>query len=247
MARDGLNAVRARRHDAMRNTARAMRSWCVFTAMARRTRRNTLVGLIHRKYVLQRRCWRAWRLWVLRRRVSLTLYSFAIRQGMVDIPHTFITPHLSPHYTKFMHTILTDVTVAAHKQRRAFDVWLAAARARQAQDNTLSLRALSHWRLTLLSRCWHAWLAHHTTWKQRWLALLHHHTALERSTLHRWLAYVQDRARQREKETRASEYAVRGKKYRAFQAWRACVVFRSRRHRACESAMGQARSFILTR
>lgn len=81
VARDRINAVRARRHAASRSLVRAWRAWCEYHTQRKRAQRNEIVALIQYKYSVQRASWRRWRLCVLKHRVSDTLWSFAIRQG----------------------------------------------------------------------------------------------------------------------------------------------------------------------
>ena len=80
----------------------------------------------------------------------------------------------------------------------------------------------------LLRTCLEMWKAHHAEWKQHWLALMHHHTQLERHALRRWHAQVLLRTRIRAMRRTVLLRTARMVIGSAFSAWRSYVRMRGK-------------------
>lgn len=146
-----------------------------------------------------------------------------------------------------IHLFTFPQLVAKNIQGRAFTTWLDATRSRVSARESLLQRADSHYCHTLLRSCLSAWLTHHAGWKKHWLALMHHHTHLERNFFRKWHEFAVQQARMQELNKIAIIHAARLKIRTAFSGWRACVVQRAEREQAQEIAVLQARSSIMTK
>jgi len=111
---------------------------------------------------------------------------------------------------------------AKNIEYRAFTTW----RVRCVERSKLWERARKHHEQALLRGCLEMWKAHHTEWKKHWIALLNHHTQLERHVLRRWHAQVVLRTRIRAMRRSVLLRAAHTLLSSTFSSWRGYVRMR---------------------